>query len=377
MKSRVKLILRPVAMSVVAALAVYGCGSGVVESVLGGGGGGVVVAGAIANSPIDGAPLKATCADGTAGGTGVSSKGTYSITVTCASTNFPIVISIDESRIDNANPPMMAGADLQFCSAAEKTAGTCDDVPYKTSERAPLKVAVPSTAEAANAVNMNAVTTLAAQPIEDKTAAFKAAPTTAAKPTATDVQTAETAIQTALGLPSVRNSDPVRDAQVARVNAQVLEAVAVTKQLSASTVKPDDVMKAIATAATTGAAGQALVKTETDGSKSFDITTAQAALTAAAAALTGTDAASVARKTAVTAVNTAMTDTKAVEASIKGKGTAIEQVVKVVSQIPSVQAFDPLKNTLATGTIPADTKAASCVRNHPRRHQGRAGQSGQ
>ncbi|MDO8597878.1 MAG: hypothetical protein Q7R45_14805, partial [Sulfuricaulis sp.] len=309
-----------------------------------------MVAGGIANSPIDKAPLKATCADGTDGGTGLSDKGTYSMTVSCATTNFPVVISIDDTKIDNNNPPMMAGADLQFCSAAETTAGSCDDVPYKSTERAPLKVAVEDSTAAASVVNMNAITTLAAQPIEDKIKA-------GIKPVATDVQTAESNIQTSLGVASVKNSDPVRDSQVARINSQVLEAVAVTKQLSASTVKPEDVMKALAAAANTGT-GLALTKTETDGSKSFDIATAQTALTAAAAALTGTDATSVALKASVNVINTSFTDTKAVEASIRSKGNAVEQVVKVIAGIPSMQAFDPLKNTLATGTIAADIKAA-------------------
>ena len=271
MKPEFKKILTPIAVAVAGALAVYGCGSSSNSTDSTPAPAVVPVGGALVNTPIDGAPLIAKCADGTSGGTGVSTKGTYTINVTCAASNWPIVVAIDSSKIDDGTyKPVMAGPDMQF--------GPSDDELYKTTERPPLKVAVESVGAAANAANMNAVTTIAAQPIEDKIAAFVAAPTTAAKPVAADVTKAESDTQVATGVTGgIKSSDPVRNPDTARFAAQVLEAASMTK----AGTKPEDVMKAIAQAANTGANGTPIYKTGADGTSSFDIGTVQTALTAA------------------------------------------------------------------------------------------------
>lgn len=322
MKESIKFVVRPVAIAVAGALSLYGClgGDGGVA-----GGSAALVAGAAANSPIDGAPLKVTCADGTAGGSGTTIKGSYTVAVSCASTNYPIVIEIDETALSKlTTKPTMAGPDMQF--------GTSDDETYDTASRAALRVAVESST--VTSANMNAVTTLAAQTIKDKIDAVVAKTAGATKPTAADVQTAESNTQTALGISTaIKASDPVKDSSVARVNAQVLEAVAVTTALAGSTVKPGDVMKEVANAA---AAGKAVTKTEADGGKSFDITTATGNLSAGA-------------------VKTAMTSAAGVESAIKAKGTAMEQVAKVIGAIPSAQTFDPAKANLSS--LATDIKA--------------------
>ncbi|MDP3651265.1 MAG: hypothetical protein Q8R67_06245 [Rhodoferax sp.] len=297
---------------------------------------GTDVGGEISNSPIDGATIKAVCADGSAGGAGVTTKGSYSIKVTCAATNFPIVISV-------TGDGTMAGPDMQF--------GTSDDESYKLSERAPLKVAIEN--NTTPSANMSAVSTLAAQSIEDLSTAVKDGKVGAIKPTAIDVQAAESKIQTALGITTpIKSASPVTDAQVARLSAQILESVAVTKALGLTAVTPEAVMKAFAQAANTGATGTALVKTETDSSKSFDFAAVQTALTAAAAANPTVGA----TKSQMDSINTVLNDAKALESAIKAKATAMEQVAKVIAAMPSAQTRDPSKANLASiaGEIKAE-----------------------
>ena len=303
---------------------------------------GTTFTGDIANTPLDGAPLVATCADGTTGGTATSVKGSYSINVTCAAANYPAVVAIDQSKMSTANVTM-AGPDLQF--------GTSDDEVYKITERAPLKVALASTTD--TAANMNAVTTLAAQPIEDQIAAKKANPTTVAAPTAADVKTAEDNVKTSLNLQSsVKSSDPLRDSSVAKVAAQVLEAVAVTKSLGGSSVSPETVMKTFSQGANTGTK-------MVDANNSFDMTEARKALTVAASQ-TGV---STATKATIDSVYANLDTVKTVaETAIKAKGTEMEQVVKVVGPVlnsnKGVDTFAAtIKSTL--GGTSADAVAAN------------------
>ena len=146
----------------------------------------VTVSGLIWNSPIDGIELRVTCADGSTGGAGVASKGTYSVTVSCSATNFPVVIA-------TSGDGLSAGPDMQF--------GTLDDYTFKSAERSPLKVAIDSSSTAT--ANLTALSTLAAQPIEDRIAAYKAAPTVSVKPTAADVAAVEGKVKAAFGFSSL------------------------------------------------------------------------------------------------------------------------------------------------------------------------------
>ena len=168
-----------IAMGAASILIACGGGGGSSTSVgtggAGGSGGGgsapITFTGLLWNSPGDGVAVSATCADGTAGGTAIASLGTYTLTVSCPAANFPIVIAATSDG-------SLAGPDLQF--------GTPDDYSYRLAERSPLKVAIGTGATAV--ANITALSTLAAQPIEDKIVAFKAAPASTSKPTLTDVQ---------------------------------------------------------------------------------------------------------------------------------------------------------------------------------------------
>lgn len=355
MPQNLKVNVAPVAvLALVAAAILVACGGGGGSSTAagsggsgGGGGGGtaaITFTGLVWNSPVDGVTVTATCADGTAGGTANVSLGTYSLTVSCSAANFPIVIA-------TTSDGLLAGPDLQF--------GTPDDYSYRLAERSPLKVAIGTGATAA--ANITALSTLAAQPIEDKIVAYKAAPASASKPTLADVQAAERNAAFALGLVStdVQKANPLADPQLARIFAQFLEAIAVTRALSPASTSAEDVMKTLAQAAQlggTGGAGTAgtLFKTEADGLNSFDLQTSKAALTTAAAAITGNSLGS--SSTQMTTVNSLLTDVQAVEPSIKAIGTEAEQVIRVISSLPSVPAFDPAKANL--GALASDIGGA-------------------
>jgi hypothetical protein len=311
----------------------------------------VTVSGLVWNSPLDGVTVTATCADATFGGSAKATRGSYSITVSCKAANFPIVLA-------TTSDGMLAGADLQF--------GTADDSRFRLAERSPLKIVI-GTRNMVNA-NITAVSTLAAQPIEDRIFARKASPGTASKPTLADVQNAERNAAVALGLGStdIRSANPLTNPQIARISAQLLEAIAVARSFGPPGTSAEDVMKSLSQAAQyggiggTGTAGN-LFKTETDGMNSFDIQATKTALKVAAAAIAKQTPGSTAAQ--MTTVIGALTDAQVAEPAIKEIGTNAEQVVRAISGLVSVQTFDASRDNvgaIAKG-IEADLSSPSSI----------------
>jgi hypothetical protein len=334
-----RLALAALATALIGPLVSCGGGGGGSAAAPGGGTGGNVdttISGLVWNSPVDGAPIRATCADGSAGGNTVASLGTYSITVTCAPSNYPIVIAISG---DGA----LSGPDFQF--------GTVDDYAYRLSERAPLKAAVESSSS--TIANLTALSTVAAQPIEDRIAAYKSAPIVASRPTAADVQSAERNAAFAFGMKStdVLRANPLTDPQLARVLAQFSEAIGAIKSLSVVSVSPEDVLKSFAQAAQlggsggSGSAGQ-LVKLEADGLYSLDLAEIERALNTAESSVKPDSLGATAAQMALT--RTTLADAKIVASSLKSIGFELERVVRGISTAPAIQSFDASRANVST-----------------------------
>ena len=162
MKTQYNGILAPMALALVGALTLYGCGGG------GGGGGSTAAPGGTAtvvapvvNTPLDGVTVTLSCADGTVGGSNTAKQGSVAISVpTTCLTPYTMVVS---------GKGTMAGPDLMF--------GTADDETYDSTMRTALKSVIQSTdlglpagaaltaGSTVNAPAMTAITTMIAESV--------------------------------------------------------------------------------------------------------------------------------------------------------------------------------------------------------------------